>query len=227
MSFPRGVSFPQEIRAVVFDMDGLLLDTETVYQAAMIEAGQAFGIDFTAETYRSMVGKTKPECMIMLRGLYGADFPAEAYFKRTWADVEIILEAEVRLKTGVMEILDYLDARGVPRAIATSNSREAVERYLGRFDLLKRFHAVVANADVTRHKPYPDPYLEAARRLNVHPTLCLALEDSHPGVRAAHAAGMMTIMVPDILDPNEEMHEKCVHIAESLHEVLGLLKAAA
>lgn len=227
MSFPRGAPFPQEIRAVVFDMDGLLLDTETVYQAAMIEAGQAFGIDFTAATYRSMVGKTTPECAVMLRELHGSSFPVEDYFARVWSDVEIILAAEVRLKTGVMEILDYLDALGIPRAIATSNSREAVERYLGRFDLLKRFHAVVANADVARHKPHPDPYLEAARRLNVDPTMCLALEDSHPGVRAAHAAGMMTIMVPDILDPNEEMEDKCVHIAESLHVVLGLLKAAA
>uniref|UniRef100_B0T4U6 HAD-superfamily hydrolase, subfamily IA, variant 3 n=1 Tax=Caulobacter sp. (strain K31) TaxID=366602 RepID=B0T4U6_CAUSK len=219
MSFPRGV------QAVVFDMDGLLLDTETVYQAAMIEAGQAFDVDFTAATYRSMVGKTNPECAEMLRELYGASFPVEDYFARTWSDVEIILEAEVRLKTGVMEILDYLDALAVPRAIATSNSRQAVDRYLGRFDLVKRFHAVVANADVTRHKPHPDPYLEAARRLNVDPALCLALEDSHPGVRAAHAAGMMTVMVPDILDPNEEMHDKCIHIAESLHVVLGLLKA--
>jgi HAD superfamily hydrolase (TIGR01509 family) len=220
------VTFPRGVQAVVFDMDGLLLDTETVYQAAMIEAGQAFGIAFTAATYRTMVGKTNPECAVMLREFHGPDFPVEAYFKRVWSDVEVLLEAEVRLKTGVMEILDYLDALGVPCAIATSNSREAVERYLGRFDLVKRFRAVVANADVTRHKPHPDPYLEAARRLNVHPTLCLALEDSHPGVRAAHAAGMMTIMVPDILDPNEEMHDKCVHVAESLHDVLRLLKAA-
>jgi len=221
------VSFPRGVQAVVFDMDGLLLDTETVYQAAMIEAGRAFGVDFTAATYRSMVGKTNPECAGMLRDLYGQAFPVEDYFKRTWADVEMILEAEVRLKTGVMEILDYLDALGLPRAIATSNSRQAAERYLGRFDLFKRFHAVVAHADVTRHKPHPDPYLEAARRLNVHPTLCLALEDSHPGVRAAHAAGMMTVMVPDILDPNDEMHEKCVHVADSLHVVMDLLKAAA
>jgi len=221
------VSFPRGVQAVVFDMDGLLLDTETVYQAAMIEAGRAFGVDFTAATYRSMVGKTNPECAGMLRDLYGQAFPVEDYFKRTWADVEMILEAEVRLKTGVMEILDYLDALGLPRAIATSNSRQAAERYLGRFDLFKRFHVVVAHADVTRHKPHPDPYLEAARRLNVHPTLCLALEDSHPGVRAAHAAGMMTVMVPDILDPNDEMHEKCIHVADSLHVVMDLLKAAA
>jgi beta-phosphoglucomutase-like phosphatase (HAD superfamily) len=80
---------------------------------------------------------------------------------------------------------------------------------------------------VTRHKPNPDPYLLAAQRIGVDPGYCLALEDSHPGVRAAHAAGMMTVMVPDILDPNEEMHDKCVHIADSLHHVMDLLKASA
>ena len=219
------MSFPRVVQAVVFDMDGLLLDTETVYRAAMVEAGSAFGIPMTGEIYASRVGKTSPESAVMLTQLFGADFPVQDYFARVWTDVELLLEAEVRLKTGVMEILDHLDALGMPRAIATSNSHQSVNRYLGRFDLVKRFHTVVANTDVERHKPHPDPYLEAARRLNVHPSMCVALEDSHPGVRAAHAAGMMTVMVPDILDPNEEMHDKCIHVAESLHAVLDLLKA--
>ena len=219
------MSFPRVVQAVVFDMDGLLLDTETVYRAAMVEAGGAFGIPMTGEIYASMVGKTSPESAVMLTQLFGADFPVQDYFARVWTDVELLLEAEVRLKAGVMEILDHLDALGMPRAIATSNSHQSVNRYLGRFDLVRRFHTVVANTDVERHKPHPDPYLEAARRLNVHPSMCVALEDSHPGVRAAHAAGMMTVMVPDILDPNEEMHDKCIHVAESLHKVLELLKA--
>lgn len=221
------MSFPRRVEAVVFDMDGLLLDTEIVYRAAMIEAGQVFGIGFTGEIYAAMVGKTTPECGVMLRELFGETFPVQSYFERVWADVEDLLEAETRLKAGVIEILDFLDDRGLPRGIATSNGRPAVERYLGRFNLLPRFNAVVAHHDVTRHKPHPDPYLEAARRIGVDPLACLALEDSHPGVRAAHAAGMMTVMVPDILDPNEEMHEKCVHIADSLHHVLDLLKASA
>ncbi|PTS91201.1 MULTISPECIES: HAD family hydrolase [unclassified Caulobacter] len=221
------MSFPRRVEAVVFDMDGLLLDTEIVYRAAMIEAGATFGIQFTGEIYAALVGRTNPESAVLLRGLYGEDFPVQAYFERVWNDVEDLLEAETRLKAGVVEILDYLDDRGLPRAIATSNGMPAVERYLGRFDLQRRFHAVVAHADVTRHKPHPDPYLEAARRIGIDPAACLALEDSHPGVRAAHAAGMMTVMVPDILDPNEEMHDKCVHIADSLHVVLDLLKASA
>lgn len=221
------MSFPRRVEGVVFDMDGLLLDTEIVYRAAMIEAGQVFGIGFTGEIYAAMVGKTTPECGVMLRELFGETFPVQSYFERVWADVEDLLEAETRLKAGVIEILDFLDDQGLPRGIATSNGKPAVERYLGRFDLLPRFNAIVAHHDVTRHKPHPDPYLEAARRIGVDPLACLALEDSHPGVRAAHAAGMMTVMVPDILDPNEEMHEKCVHIADSLHHVLDLLKAAA
>jgi HAD superfamily hydrolase (TIGR01509 family) len=220
------VSFPRRVEAVVFDMDGLLLDTEIVYRAAMIEAGSTFGISFTGEIYAAMVGKTNPESAVLLRGLYGEDFPVQAYFERVWSDVEDLLEAETKLKTGVIEILDYLDDIGLPRAIATSNGIASVEKYLGRFDLLHRFNAVVANADVQRHKPHPDPYLEAARRIGIDPMQCLALEDSHPGVRAAHAAGMMTVMVPDILDPNEEMQDKCIHIADSLHVVLDLLKAS-
>ncbi|WP_425995928.1 HAD family hydrolase [Caulobacter sp. DWR1-3-2b1] len=220
------MSFPRRVEAVVFDMDGLLLDTEIVYRAAMIEAGSMFGISFTGEVYASIVGKTNPQSATLLRDLYGEDFPVQAYFERVWSDVEDLLEAETKLKAGVIEILDYLDDLGLPRAIATSNGMVSVKKYLGRFDLLSRFNAVVANADVVRHKPHPDPYLEAARRLGVDPAHCLALEDSHPGVRAAHAAGMMTVMVPDILDPNEEMHDKCVHIADSLHVVLDLLKAS-
>lgn len=220
------MSFPRRVEAVVFDMDGLLLDTETVYRAAMIEAGAAFGVEFSGATYAAMVGKTSPECAVMLTELYGRDFPIQPFYQRVWTDVEVLLEAETRLKTGVIEILDYLDELGLPRGIATSNGIASVEKYLGRFDLLPRFHAVVANGCVSRHKPHPDPYLEAARRIGVDPAACLALEDSHPGVRAAHAAGMMTVMVPDILDPNEEMHDKCVHVADSLHVVLDLLKAS-
>jgi beta-phosphoglucomutase-like phosphatase (HAD superfamily) len=109
--------------------------------------------------------------------------------------------------------------------VATSSSRGSAERHLGEHGLFDRFGAIVAREDVTSHKPHPAPYLEAARRLGVDPAACLALEDSHNGVRAAHAAGMMTVMVPDLLDPTEEMRGLCLHIAESLHAVRGLLEA--
>ena len=96
---------------------------------------------------------------------------------------------------------------------------------MGPSGILPRFHAVVAAGDYARGKPNPDPFLTAADRLGVAPEACLALEDSHNGVRAAHAAGMMTVMVPDLLPVTDEMRGLCLAIAKSLHEVRGLLDA--
>jgi len=116
---------------------------------------------------------------------------------------------------------------GLPRAVATSSSHAAVEHQLGRSGILERFQAIVAAGDYARGKPNPDPFLTAAGRLGVDPALCLALEDSHNGVRAAHAAGMMTIMVPDLLAATDEMRERCIMIAESLHDVRHVLTKPA
>jgi beta-phosphoglucomutase-like phosphatase (HAD superfamily) len=114
----------------------------------------------------------------------------------------------------------------LPRAICTSSRHETVERHLGPVGLLERFHAVIAAGDYARGKPSPDPFLAAASRLSVDPASCVALEDSHNGVRAAASAGMMTIMVPDLLPPTDEMRALCLAVAEDLHAVVGLLRAA-
>ena len=128
-----------------------------------------------------------------------------------------------RSRPGWSNSLDRLDELRLPRAIATSSSHDAVYRQLTPHDLLHRFGAIVANGDYKRGKPFPDPFLVAAERLGVAPRDCLALEDSHNGVRAAHAAGMMTIMVPDLLEATDEMRDLCVTIAETLHEVREML----
>jgi len=157
----------------------------------------------------------------------GPDFPLEAL----WADVNVELHAAqavgVALKAGAVELLDHLDAVATPRAIATSSSHASVQRTLGPSGILPRFHAVVAAGDYASGKPNPDPFLTAASRLEVAPEHCLALEDSHNGVRAAHAAGMMTVMVPDLLAPTDEMRARCLAIADSLHHVRDLIEASA
>ena len=117
----------------------------------------------------------------------------------------------VALKAGVVELLDHLDALGLPAAIATSSNPAMVERNLAQHGLTGRFKAIVARGDYEHGKPAPDPFLKAAERLGVAPEHCLALEDSHNGVRAAHAAGMMTIMVPDMLAATEEMQGLTVY----------------
>ena len=215
--------FPRPIRAVVFDMDGLLVETEVLIRDLMMDLAPAYGASLPHEVFQSMVGLPNEASDAVARAHFGPQFPLEAFFGAVTERVHAACEAGVALKTGVVELLDHLEAGAIPRAIATSSSHAAVRRTLGPSGVLPRFDAIVAAGDYPRGKPNPDPFLVAAKRLGVSPELCLALEDSHNGVRAAHAAGMMTVMVPDLLDPTEEMHEKCVTIAETLHHVRDLL----
>ena len=124
-----------------------------------------------------------------------------------------------------MELLALLDRSGLRCAIATSSRHQDVQRNLSAHALDERFHAVVAHGDYERGKPNPDPYLRAAERLGAAPEDCLALEDSFNGVRSASAAGMMTVMVPDLIPPTEEIRRLCLRIAKDLHEVRELLEA--
>jgi HAD superfamily hydrolase (TIGR01509 family) len=219
--------FPRPIRAVVFDMDGLLIDSEGLVREGMIRAATDLGHALPLSLCGRMIGLPLADCIEMLQQHFGADFDMDLFLKAERREIEALFAEGVALKAGVVELLDHLDVLGLPRAVATSSSRESAEAHLGAHHIFDRFDAVIAREDVRRHKPNPDPFLAAAAAMGVAPSLCLALEDSHNGVRAAHAAGMMTVMVPDLLDPTEEMAEKCVHIAESLHAVRALLAAGA
>jgi HAD superfamily hydrolase (TIGR01509 family) len=174
-----------------------------------------------------MIGLTWANNEGQLVAHFGPGFDPTAFRVEASRHFHELAAAEVALKAGVVELLDRLDELALPRAIATSSQHAEVVRHMGHHGLGDRFHAVVANGDYPRPKPSPDPYLLAAERLGMAPQDCLALEDSHNGVRAAAAAGMMTIMVPDMLDPTEEMRSLCVRIARDLHEVHDLLRAQA
>jgi HAD superfamily hydrolase (TIGR01509 family) len=219
------MSLPRAVKAVVFDMDGLLFDSETVYRDAMIATAESWGLEMPSELFLRLVGLPWIANVPMLKAHYGPSFDTEAFRKEATRRFHVVADAEICLKAGVVEILDFLDAAGLPRAIATSSLHPTVQHHLGQHGLIDRFDALVAQGDYARGKPAPDPYLVAAERLGVRPPDCLALEDSHNGVRAAHAAGMMTIMVPDMLDPTEEMRTLCVRVARDLHEVRELLAA--
>jgi len=218
------MALPRTVKAVVFDMDGLLVDSETAYCEALTAEALAMGHDLPMAVLKRMIGSTWAGSALVLREHFGADFDTDALRDGSVKRFYELAEAEIALKSGVLELLDHLDATGLPRAIATSSRHVDVSHHLTTHGLGERFHAIVAQGDYARGKPHPDPYLAAAQRLDVDPADCLALEDSHNGVRAAHAAGMMTIMVPDMLDPTEEMHSLCVRIARDLHDVRELLE---
>jgi HAD superfamily hydrolase (TIGR01509 family) len=217
------MSLPRQVRAVVFDMDGLLVDTESVVFEAMKATARRSSLDMPFEVFIKMVGLPHVHSDQIARDHFGADFDLEAWRAGVREHFYEFAQAGIVLKAGVVELLDELDARGLPRAVATSSNRESVEHSLGQHGLLPRFRALVTREAVTNFKPHPEPFLKAAEALGIDPGDCLALEDSHNGVRAASAAGMMTIMVPDLLDPTEEMQSLCVRIARDLHEVRGLL----
>jgi HAD superfamily hydrolase (TIGR01509 family) len=214
---------PGPVRAVVFDMDGLLIDSEVVYREAILAAAAAQGHALPLALFHQMIGAPIVQNRELLRDHFGADLDIEALLDESSARFHQIFDLEDRIKAGVSELLDALDARGLRRAIATSSPRASVERHLAPGGLLARFDAVIARGDYARGKPAPDPFLAAAAALGVPPSACLALEDSHNGVRAAHAAGMMTVMVPDLLEATDEMRRLCVAVAASLHDVRIML----
>jgi len=213
------MALPRAPKAVVFDMDGLLVDTETVVYRAMQRAAGGIGGEMPFATFQRMVGLQHAASDLIVLEHFGEGFDLEAWSAAVSAHFREEMAAGIALKAGVVEILDQLDALGLPRAIATSSSLESVRQSLGPHSLVDRFHALITRDVQTRGKPHPDPFLKAAEALGVDPADCLALEDSHNGVRSASAAGMMTVMVPDMLDPTEEMETLCVRIARDLHEV--------
>jgi beta-phosphoglucomutase-like phosphatase (HAD superfamily) len=157
---------------------------------------------------------------LQLRSYYGDDFPLEDFIANTRAHVG---ERVAPLKAGALELMDVLDELALPFALATSSRRPWVERHFAAHGLSARFRAVVTRQDCIEGKPHPEPYLNASRLLGAAPGDVLALEDSYAGVESAHAAGCMTVMVPDLLAPTERERERALVLA-SLSEITPLLR---
>jgi HAD superfamily hydrolase (TIGR01509 family) len=214
---------PRSVKAVVFDMDGLLIDTESIYREVMAEAAALMGEELPEAVFLKMVGLPNAAGRAVILDHFGQDFSFDGWMAHVSQLAHARLAHGAPLKAGAAELLDRLDEAGLPRAIATSATHDGVARTLGPSGLVERFNAVIAAGDYARGKPNPDPFLTAASRLGVAPADCLALEDSHNGVRAAAAAGMMTVMVPDLLPATAEMRALTVAVAASLHDVAALI----
>ena len=221
------MNLPRMPEAVVFDMDGLLFDTETLYVEAAIAAATELGHDASTEIILRTTGGPWPQTRLLLLEHFGPAFPVDDFMTVWVRHFWVLAEDRLALKPGVMELLDLLDELGLPKAIATSSSHTTVQNHLGAHNLVGRFETIAAAGDYAAGKPAPDPFLTAAERLEVAPEACLALEDSHNGVRSASAAGMMTVMVPDLLPPTDEIRALCTLVAVDLHEVRRLILETA
>jgi len=219
------MTLPDPVRAVIFDMDGTLIDTESAHRRAFVDTGHALGWPLAEELLLSMVGIHRDENQRVLAERLGPDFPLAQFYADSDALFEAAEDAGIPLRPGADLLLDHLTRAGIPMALATSTAAPFAQQRLERSGLIHYFDVIVTRSDVERPKPHPEPYLLAARRLGVDPAHIVAVEDSHAGVRSATAAGIATVMVPDLLPPTEELTLACAHVLPSLADLRDLLRA--
>ncbi|MEA9787970.1 HAD family phosphatase [Xanthomonas campestris pv. raphani] len=211
-------------QAVIFDMDGLMLDSERAITACLAQAADEHGLQIEPAFWLRMVGTGDAACRRLLGERIGTT-AMEHVLARCQGLYDAAVSAGIAHRPGIIALLEFLNAHGMPRAVATSTQRPLALRKLAASDLLWRFDAVCTASDVAHPKPAPDIYLLAARTLGVDPAQCLVLEDSPTGVRAALAAGMTPIQVPDLLAPDAEVRALGHRIVASLRDAQTLLEA--
>jgi HAD superfamily hydrolase (TIGR01509 family) len=213
------------LAAVVFDMDGLLLDSERVSQDVLLKAAEILGAPVTSEAALNMVGRNAASCHLYLTELFGDEKAVTVFLEKAHELYEAEFESgRIPLKPGVVNLLDTLDELKIPRAIATSTKRHIAIRKLTKVDVVTRFDFIVGGDEVVHGKPAPDIYLKACEFLGAEPAHCIACEDSAYGIQAAFTAGLRAILVPDLLTPTEEMKQHAWKVVSDLHEVAALVR---
>jgi HAD superfamily hydrolase (TIGR01509 family) len=209
--------------ALVFDMDGLLLDTERIALETFEAACTANGVSVAREVYFTCVGSRGDA---ILRRALGSTFPFDAV-SRDWSALynERVMTRAVDVKEGAITLLEMTRQLDLPIALATSTRTALAKHKLEMAGLARFFQVVIGGDAVTHGKPHPEPYLAAARALGRSASRCWAVEDSENGVRAAHAAGCFVLQVPDLVQPSQSVRDIGHRILADLHAVAHLLQA--
>ncbi len=185
------------LQAVVFDLDGLMFNTEDLYQQVGSEVLRRRGKEFTSDLIDQMMGRQSHKALQLMIDWHQLDDTREELADESMEIMFRLLPGKLQPMPGLLDLLNSLEAANVPKAIATSSSRPFVTRVLEQFDFAPRFSFVLTGEDVTHGKPAPDVYLLSAEKHNVNPKHVMVLEDSQIGCQAAVAAGMFAVAVPD------------------------------
>lgn len=215
------------IDTVIFDMDGLMFDTEALAKKAWLVVGKELGLPITDEIVFKVIGMNAVSVRRTCEEHFGPDFDYDAFREKVFRFMQDSFDKEgVPVKPGLPELLAHLRAGGYRTAVASSSSRSVVENYLERAKLGHEFSALICGDMITNGKPAPDIFLKAAETVGAEVQNCLILEDSLNGIRAADAAKMPVIMIPDLIAPTDELREKTVAVYETLHDVIAFLETA-
>lgn len=217
----------KKVKGIIFDMDGLLFDTESIYCEANLVVADKYDIPFTKDTYARFIGISDEEVWAELHKMYAdhGEETVQKFIDESWGMAhDRFKTGEVDLKPGVHELLAYLEEKEIPRVLASSNVRPVIEILLEHAGIRDKFSDIISAEDVKFAKPDPEIFVIAAERLGMSGEDCLVLEDSKNGILAAEGAGVPVVMVPDIVPPTAELREKTEAVFTSLHDVIEFLE---
>lgn len=196
------------MKAVIFDMDGVIIDSEPMHLDVDIKTMAYFGFNITGKEFEKYVGMTSPEMWRSIRSEYNIEQSIEEIINgQLEKKINILRDLNIEPIDGIKELLFELKSQGIPIAVASSSARRLIEEVLRKFDLRDYFQCIASGEEVERGKPAPDVYIEAAKELRVHPSNCIVIEDSRNGVRAAKNAGMKCIGYQNINSGNQDLSE--------------------
>lgn len=211
------------IQAVIFDMDGLMLDTERLTQRLRRQATEEMGIPYR-DLIERIMGRSEPEVRRVFLEEFGPDYPFDAVKERIrQLRREYLAGSPVPVKPGLFALLEYLKKEGIPAAVASSTYRAVALPLLEQAGIAPWLTGMAFGDMVQRSKPEPDIFLLAARQLGAEPANCIVLEDSPNGILAAHRAGMLPVMVPDLVQPDQELQKLLYRRLERLDQAINII----
>lgn len=208
-----------KIKAIIFDMDGVIFDTEMVYLKVWSKVFEKYGYKMTKEIYTSVLGTGLENVKKVFVNNYGSNLPIDDMYKEKDENLAKEIEKGVALKAGAYEILKYLKENDFKIALATSAISKRAFKQLKQANIYKFFDAVVCRDEVEKTKPNPDIFLKAADKLNVNKSECIVIEDSSAGIKAAFNAGMIPIHVIDLKDADSDILEMAYKSFNNLNDV--------
>lgn len=214
------------LKAIIFDMDGILFDTEIMSSKAWFQIAKERGLGDITQLTNDCIGRNRTDISLQFKKKFGEDFDAEEFLTtgrkimQDWIDKD-----GLPLMTGTKEILEYLKKNDYTVGVASSSSRKTIMSHMEKSGLGDYFQAIIGGDMVTLSKPKPDIYLKACEAIGMEPEQVIAVEDSPNGIRAAYAAGMKPVMIPDLIKPDEEILSLLYRKYDSLLELRDALEA--